>query len=117
MTKFEELLIDKGYKRHSIVLNKNNKVEYVNPTTNYYSSMGNVSFMYINGDSKIQFGLNEAGKPPTLIYPRPTILKREGDAITAGYSNRDDYVNRLLQNEDLERIFDSLFNDKIIFWL
>jgi len=117
MHKFEELLTDKGYKVFEKSLDDKGKLIFIEPTTNYYSSMGNLTFTYIKGDRKVEFGLSEYGKPPTLVWPRPTILKREGDVVKAGYSLRDDSVSRILQTEDLEKVYESLFNNSIIFYI
>jgi len=55
---------------------------------------------YYKGSRKIEWGLNEKDKPPTLIYPRP---KETFDSNTGHTS--DDLMNRMLSEKAPEEIF------------
>lgn len=68
MTPLELYLIESGYTRY-----KPNGV--LAKDTDTYSTMGSVWFDYVLGDRSYRIGLHERGKPPTLISPRPNIVR------------------------------------------
>ena len=114
MTKFEEQLIDKGYLTHTF-----------NCSTNKYergrkaiSTMTNLDNRYINKDTEkeICFGLNEFGKPPTLISPRPRIeIKRLVDGcIIIEDEFRDDSMNIILREKSFKEIYEAMYDKSII---
>jgi hypothetical protein len=144
MTKFETMLIDKGYIKH--ILNcKTMKYERTDKHT--LSSMKNLDHRYIHKDNKVLldkiaqglsvmdednftwedreseicFGMCEVGKPPTLISPRPKItVKRERDFGDEKHIVTEDQyfdysMNMVLMKEDPELIFDALFDSSIFF--
>ena len=121
MNKFTDYLIDKGYKPFERNVTKEGKVEYVKPRS-YFSSMGMVSLVYVKGDKEIRVGLSEKGLPPTLMHPRPrmyskkeTILE-DGTLLNGIYAqNSDKWMNRVLQNENVEDIYKALFDRSIKF--
>ena len=115
MTKFEEMLIDKGYIRY-IFNCKTNKYEVAK---NYIlSTSENIDHRYIDNNdgnflNQIVFGLHEEKKPPTLIYPRPNIkVKRRNDVgRVVIYDNFcDDNMNVILQQFSPETIFEAMFD-------
>ena len=75
----------------------------------------------------IVFGLHEKDKPPILIRPRPKIrvkrLKKIKFTDSDLYYERpiienedfDDNMNLVFQKESIETIFDSLFDDTVVF--
>lgn len=116
MTKFENLLIDKGYVKN--VFNcKTMKYEPVD--SHIISTMTNLDHRYIHKNHKviICFGLNERGKPPTLISPRPKIIVKSyiNDKLVLRDEKLDDCMNLVLLNEDLNLVYDSLFDKSICF--
>ena len=91
---------------------------------NDFSTMrtGGITAYYVkNKDFKdtIAFGLNEAGKPPTLIRPRPNIRLKRFKANSTGTevidNLYDDAMNHCLKNEDNEYIFKAMFDKSICF--
>ena len=113
MTSFEQYLINKGYIRFSY--NEKTK-QYIEPIEYNLSSVGGECLEYTyyhkndkivnkirnnetvidsDKDNRIVFGLSEQGKPPTLLYPRPTIAIKLNNISTSIEAN-DDYMNRFL---------------------
>ena len=143
MTAFENMLIDKGYKKYVL----NCKTMKYEPTDKHIiSTMVNLDHRYIHETDEvilkkieqgksvmdddftwedrkgvICFGLHEANKPPTLINPRPKIsVKREcdfnGEKMVVIEDERfDDSMNLALSKEKPEQIFKALFDDSIFF--
>ena len=143
MTAFENMLIDKGYKKYVL----NCKTMKYEPVDNHIiSTMVNLDHRYIHQTDEVLlkkieqgksvmdgnftwydrkgvicFGLNEANKPPTLINPRPKIsVKRERDfngkkQIVIENESFDDSMNLALINETPEQIFKALFDSSIFF--
>jgi hypothetical protein len=93
--------------------NINNK--YVPCTSDMsFSTMqsGMLYVYYLRNEDTFLWGLNEFGKPPTLISPRPTILLHtQDDRILSPVS--DDYMNRLLQTTEPKELYESIFNGTI----
>ena len=120
MTSFEYMLIDKGYTKH--IFNCIT-MEHELTTEHVISSMVNLDHRYIRGDNYICFGLNEKGKPSTLISPRPTItIQREreinGEKVTVFEDETlDDSMNVLLTKVDNEDIYNALYDDSIKFFI
>ena len=144
MTKFETMLLDKGYIKH--ILNCKT-MKYERTYKHTLSLMENLDHRYIHKDNKVLldkieqglsvmdednftwehregvicFGLNEAYKQPTLISPRPKItVRRERDFdgekhIVIENQYFDDSMNMVLIKEDPELIFDALFDSNIFF--
>lgn len=138
MTKFEQMLLDKGYIKH--ILNfKTMKFEIAKRHT--ISTMVNLDHRYFhktdknimqkiaNGKSvmeddftledrkgEICFGLHEVGKPTTLIIPRPRIeVKRikEGKEVIEN-EQYDDSMNVVLKDIPHEEIFKAMYDKSII---
>lgn len=101
-----DLIIDKGYKLY--------QGEHLN-----YSSMrfNGVDSRYIKDNRIIIWGLSEAGKPPTLISPRPKILKtfKSSRGSYTKSEIHDDLMNEVLKTFSHEDIFEALQNRSIIF--
>lgn len=55
-----------------------------------------------NGHKGIVCGLHEVGKPPTLIFPRPTGI------------DSDDKMNQVLQKYSMEEVYNVIFDKSII---
>jgi len=86
--------------------------DYTNKiTVDYFSTSlkGAVDVRYIKDNIEIVIGLNEKGKPPTLIYPRPKIM------INGDEKNNDDAMNICLSKETPEDIFKAMFDKSITF--
>lgn len=119
----QDYLIKKGYIGYRAVFEKNNLVFKKN-TMGYFSTMvnGGLDIRYVkDSDFKnaIIYGLNERGKPPTLVYPRPKIyLKKycEVSKTTIWLSETmDDAMNYCLYKESFDDIFKAMFNKNIVF--
>jgi hypothetical protein len=138
MTKFEQFLLDKGYIKH--ILNcKTMKFEIAKGHT--ISTMANLDHRYIHNtdDNLLQkiasgksvmeedftyedrkgeicFGLHEAGKPPTLISPRPRIgVKRVKDGKEVLETEQwDDSMNVVLGKNPHEEIFKAMYDRGIV---
>ena len=103
MTKFEQFLLDKGYKKY---IKKDNS--YIEVDTHSLSTMGNIDHRYILNGNEICFGLHEKGKPPTLIHPRPNIrFEREGKILTEFW---DDAMNVVLDKVDYDIILEYMYD-------
>jgi hypothetical protein len=76
-----------------------------------YSSMGKIADYFIKDNdfqNVIIWGLHEAGKPPTLIYPRPNIkVIKNGKRH---FDEEDDCMNICLQKETAEDIYKAMFD-------
>lgn len=74
----------------------------------------NIRTLYIHEDGReVVYGLSEYKKPPTLIYPRPRILKTVNGII---YDQlRDNTMNYCLQKESPEDILKAMFDQSIVF--
>lgn len=134
MTKFESFLINKGYIMFAFDAKE---MKYYKPKAYIISTMVNLGHIYIhNSDTnllnkieqgksvmeddftwedrknEIVFGLHEAGKPTTLISPRPKIrVKREDKILT---EKQDDAMNIVLSKIPYEEILEKMYNGEII---
>jgi hypothetical protein len=137
MTQFEQTLLDKGYIKHTLNC-KTMKFEIAKGHT--ISTMVNIDHRYFhNTDNVLQkiaiqksvmdhdftaddrkgeicFGLNEFGKPPTLISPRPIIdVKRIRDGIEVFENEQyDDSMNVVLKDISHEEIFKAMYDHRIV---
>lgn len=72
-------------------------------------------------DNEIIWGLGEMKKPPTLLYPRPSIkVKRyrkygEDEYVMNEDQTRDDSMNLVLQKETPETIYKAMYDKSIVF--
>jgi hypothetical protein len=117
MTAFENLLLEKGYKKYSFNCKT---MKHVPVEKHNISSLVNLDHRYVlneDFDNVICFGLHEANKPPTLISPRPRIrVKRtKNDQVVIEDERLDDSMNVVLGKEDPEMVFNALFDDSIQF--
>lgn len=137
MTRFEQMLLDKGYIKH-ILNSKTMKYEQAKGHT--ISNMVNIDHRYFHisdtnvlnkiatGKSvldedftledrkgEICFGLHELEKPPTLISPRPLIrVKRLKDGNMVIENERDDdSMNVVLKDIPHEEILKAMFDKNI----
>lgn len=105
MTRFEEYLLDQGFKR----MVRLHSGEFLEGKKASYSSLENVIYWYLKNERRIIFGLNERHKPPTLIYPRPRIKSKEVPSWS------DDAMNRVLGKYEPEEILKAIYDESIIF--
>ena len=115
MTRFEQVLIGKGYVMH--VMNcKTMKLEI--PNRHIISTMINLDHRYIhpNKDEVVVFGLHQKGGPATLISPRPRIKVRRTieDEGWEMDESHDDNMNVVLQQVDHEIIYKAMFDKSIV---
>ena len=121
--------------------------KYKEVTTYSISSLGNMSYRYIhksdtlllnkikegkgfvfNKDSEMEFkdtilfGLNEHGRPTTLISPRPKIQVIRERVFSNGRKMNvletevaDNSMNVVLSKEDPEKIFEAMYDHSIVF--
>ena len=113
----QKYLINQGYKAMRVDFNKHGELIYVPNTTSSFSTMvgGGISIHYIKDNYKpIIYGLNEYGRPETLISPRPIDLCiKEYDSLNNEDKSKlhylsDDVMNRILQKYSPKEIFDNL---------
>lgn len=109
MTSFESFLVKKGYVKKVFDFKT---MTYKEPKHHIISTMVNLDHRYLKDGKEIIFGLNEAGKPPTLIYPRPNIELTRNGKIEDNTS--DDAMNVVLSKIDHEIIYQSMFNNQVI---
>lgn len=137
---FDKFIIDKGFKPYIFDTEKGRHL--VNRETNgktYPSTIGNLDVRFVRIGSELQrkieakekieeedyknnyiiCGLSELHKPPTLISPRPKIMRKT--KIDGGYKVErldvfDDYINRMLKDTSHEEVFERMFNQKMIKW-
>jgi len=138
MTQFEQMLLDKGYIKHilncktmkfemakghtiSTMVNLNHRY-FHNTDTNILQkiesgkSVMEEDFTWFDRKGEICFGLNQVGKPPTLINPRPRIeVKRikEGREVIEN-EQYDDSMNVVLKDISHEEIFKAMYNKSIV---
>jgi len=138
MTKFEQMLLDKGYIKHilncktmkfemakghtiSTMVNLDHRY-FHNTDTNILQKIASgksvleEDFTWFDRKGEICFGLHEAGKPPTLIGPRPRIeIKRikEGEYVVEN-EQLDDSMNVVLKYISHEEIFEAMYNKSIV---
>jgi hypothetical protein len=138
MTRFEQMLLDKGYlkyvincktmryevaKGHIISTIMNIDHRYIHKTDMIFLQKANnlsvmdESFTWEDRKGEICFGLHEAGKPPTLIFPRPRIeVKRiiNGKEVIEN-EQLDNSINVVLNNIPHEEIFKAMWDKSICF--
>lgn len=97
---------------------------YITANYNVMNNGGIHTYFIKDYDIKnvICYGLNEVGKPPTLIFPRPKINLKIDTSKYDGIFIRnsicevfDDAMNGCLKNESPELIYKALFDNSIIF--
>lgn len=115
-----QILLDNGFKTFRKIL-KNKQWEYVEcKFKNDFSSMvsGGLDYRFIKDEIEIAYGLHEAHKPPTLIYPRPKIKMVINDDVF-GFKTlneqSDDAMNLCMQKEDHQLILKAMFDKNILF--
>jgi len=137
MTKFEEMLFDKGYvkfilncktmkfektDKHTISTTENLDHRYFhNSNLNVLKkielgkSVMDADFTWEDRKGEICFGLHELGKPPTLISPRPRIeIKRINNKKEVIENERsDDSMNIILKTFSLEEILVAMYDKSI----
>lgn len=100
----EEYLISKGYVKH-IYNCKTGKMELPGEFT-ILSTMGNLDWRFLkDGFKTIVYGLNECGKPPVFIYPRPVSLIVSLNGFDDG---SDSLVHRVFSEYSLDEIYESI---------
>ena len=138
MTQFEQMLLDKGYIKHilncktmkfemakghtiSTMVNLDHRY-FHNTDTNILQKIASgisvleEDFTWFDRKGEICFGLHEAGKPPTLVSPRPRIeVKRikEGEYVVEN-EQLDDSMNVVLKYISHEEIFEAMYNKSIV---
>jgi hypothetical protein len=138
MTQFEQMLLDKGYIKHilncktmkfemakghtiSTMVNLDHRY-FHNTDTNILQKIASrksvleEDFTWFDRKGEICFGLHEAGKPPTLINPRPRIeIKRikKGEYVVEN-EQLDDSMNVVLKYISHEEIFKAMYNKSIV---
>ena len=143
MTQFEQMLLNKGYKKYIL----NCKTMKYEPAVGHnISTLVNLDYRYFHEDDKIIlqkilnsipvfvendnlstitledrkgeiiFGLNEFKKPPTLIYPRPRIeIKRiKNKKIVIEREYLDDSMNIVLNCISHEEIFKAMYDNTMV---
>ena len=61
-------------------------------------SEGGLDVRLVKYNSEFVFGLNEIGKPPTLIYPRTSDLRKDNDMNSFLSKNSSEFVFKHLQH-------------------
>jgi len=113
---FENYLHELGYKPYRVVYDyKKKDFDYL---AGYFSlsSMdnGGLNHVWINGDKKITYGLNEFGIPATIIYPRPIGYIKTSDGIEYYTPLRDYQMFNVLKKLGNEKTLDLILNKKEI---
>ena len=76
----------------------------------FFSTMvpGRLENIWVKDDKQIHWGLHEANKPPTLVWPRPVeripVIHKGIGCISISRFD-DDHMNRLLKEKTPEEIF------------
>lgn len=138
MIKFEEYLVNRGYKQFAFSFDKGG---YYKPQTYVISTMVNLGHIYIHETdvnllqkieqgkttldksiswedrkNEIVIGLHEKDKPVTLISPRPRIeVKRLIDDKVVIFNEwYDDEMNVVLSKVDFDLIYNAMYDKDII---
>ncbi len=103
---FEEYLINKGYTKMVYNFKTEKLTSLVG--SSILSSMGTLEYIYVKqGYKNIIYGLNEAYKPPVLIYPKPmSLINLYRKNVHAGV--RDDDVHNVFNKHTLDEIYESI---------
>ena len=86
MTKFEEYLLEIGYKRYV----KKKDGSLIHSEYHNISTMGDITYFYSRDEFKSDrtkdfiFGLQEYGKPSTLLSPKPIHGVKRGKSFVTG---------------------------------
>lgn len=143
MTNFENTLIEKGYikcildcktmkyflaKNHQISSTTNLDFRYIPKTDNVFldkikkgKKVTDEDFTWNDRKNEICFGLHEANKPPTLIYPRPKIRVKRNITIdgvkhvVVENETFDNSMNLVLSKENPEKILKFMFDENLCF--
>lgn len=139
MTKFEQFLLDNGYikyvlnckvmkfeipKGHTISTMVNLDHRYVHKSNTKMlkkieqgKSVMDDDFTWNDREKEIIFGLHEAGKPPTLIHPRPKIeiKKIVKEQVRIMDETSDDSMNIVLSKIPFEDILKAMYDKSICF--
>ena len=100
MSAFENFLVEQGYKIHAYDFKQQKNIPFEGRP--FFSTNGTLDYRYIkNGMPVFIYGLNEAGRGPTLISPRPLAehggkaVRLYGDALMGRmferYTNKEIY--------------------------
>jgi hypothetical protein len=134
MTQFEQMLLDKGYIKHilncktmkfemakahtiSTMVNLDHRY-FHNTDTNILQKIASgksvmeEDFTWFDRKEKFVFGLNQVGKPPTLINPRPRIeVKRikEGREVIEN-EQYDDSMKCCFKRYFTRKIFKAMYD-------
>jgi hypothetical protein len=116
MIPLEEYLLSIGYERFRYDYKKS---MYEKEDKHSLSTLGDIHYTYFpenvnpNGEKPkgIRIGLNEVGKPPTLIHPRPRYhVKRNGE----DFVDSDDNINVILEQYSPKEVYNAILDRSII---
>lgn len=106
MSPFEQYLISLGYKRYRKIYKKKQWV-YEEDNEGYsFSTMssGDLDYRYILNDVEIIWGLDEHGKPPSLVWPNP--FKGQKPVYEDGkIVSPQDLISRYIKEHTPEQIY------------
>lgn len=142
MTKFEQFLIEKGYRKY-ILTHPEKKYQLEKEGRHIISTMSNLCYSYFHENdllalSKIEagisildednftkedmigeivFGISELHKPPTLISPRPVIhvYRMKNGKVQVFRENDDDCMSIVLDKIPHDIILKAMYNRNIVF--
>jgi hypothetical protein len=105
---FERFLHSKGYR---LKVYRNRELVSVKRFT--LSLMGDSAAYYIKDNQTVIYGLNEKGKPPTLLSPLPQVfVKRETETKSNIHQSS---IEVMFQQESYEQIYEAMFDQSIVF--
>ena len=118
----KKILSDK--EKYSVVFVEGNETEgkfYYKDKFRDFSTMrpDGIDYRYVKDldfENEIVWGLNELGKPPTLKYPRPNVVRKKtinGISHTQNGVN-DNEINDLLSRYPHEKILEAILSQKEI---
>lgn len=108
-------LINKGYK--PMRYTKNGWIED-SKNVDFFStaSEGKLTIRLVKDNSMFEYGLNEYGLPPTLIFPLPqnVVVENitEGKGLIRLFGQHD--MQRFLEAHSLDEVFEILYPNSII---
>jgi hypothetical protein len=116
MIALEKHLIEKGYLKMKYdhkqgLIEEDNRFHIISTMENLYylyvlpKDLENAKKQRFN-NNMFTIGLNEAGKPVTLISPRPIVITEIGENYIDTIYINDDTMNRLLKDKTNEEIIE-----------
>jgi hypothetical protein len=117
MSAFEQYLISLGFQK----MVQNPLTQELRPAGDtILSTLGCIAYCYHHEKfGSVFYGLNEYGKPPTLVSPRPNIrhITLSDNYWIVRSEQEDDFMNIVLNRHTPQEVFEAMFDRSKVFVL